>query len=301
MRASIFRDRPEILNHGLSLLVSVLVHAGVLYLLAAHFVSVKIIEFKEQVTPVVIVPPPPLELPRKARDPANLPAVIEGFPEFLPSRTLPREAGVQPQEIPVLEEPPETASIEAFEPKFSAGFQLNRTPPQKPGIASADRLRLPIQDRKKGTTDALARTPAPPKDVDWRKYLSSSSTGGRWSSYGGTSGGRRVRGALRGRTTTSASVKRYNLSPWASKAVEVIQKNWDIPPARPANPDAAVEIVIVLQKSGQVSTTEVVASSNDPAFDQAARFAIELSSPLPPLPDDFPAASLEIALVFSME
>jgi len=301
MRASIFRNRPDILSHGLSLLVSVLVHAGVLYLLAVHFVSVKIIDFKEQVTPVVIVPPPPLELPRKARDPANLPAVIEGFPEFLPSRTLPREARFQPGEIPVLEEPPEAVAIEAFEPKFSEGFQLDRTPPQKPGIASADRLRLPLRDRKKGTADALARTPAPPKDVDWRKYLSSSSTGGRLLPYGGASGGRRVRGDLRGRTTTSASVKRYNLAPWASKAVEVIQKNWELPPARPANPDAAVEIVIVLQKSGQVSAVELVASSNDPAFDQAARFAIELSSPLPALPDDFPAASLEIALIFSIE
>jgi TonB family protein len=301
MKASIFRNRPEILNHGLSLLVSVLVHAGVLYLLAAHLVSVKIIEFKEQVTPVVIVPPPPLELPRKARDPANLPAVIEGFPEFLPRRTLPREAGVQPQEIPVFEEPPEIAAIEAFEPKFSAGFQLDRTPPQKPGIASADRLRLPIQDRKKGTTDALARTPVPPQDVDWRKYLSSSSTGGRWSYRSSSIGGKRVRGDLRGRMTTSASVKRYNLAPWASKVVEVIQKNWDIPATRPSNPDAAVEIVIVLQKSGQVSTMEVIASSEDRTFDQAARFAIELSSPLPPLPEDFPAASLEIAFVFSIE
>ena len=301
MKTSIFRKRPEILSHGLSLLISVLVHGGVLYLLAIHLGSVKIIEFKEQVTPVVIVPPPPLELPRKARDPANLPAVIEGFPEFLPSRTLPRDARFQTGELPVLEEPPEAAAIEAFEPKFSEGFMLDRTPPQKLGIASADRLRLPIQDRKKGTAAALARTPAPPKDVDWRKYLASSSTGGRWLPYGGPSGGRRVRGDLRGRTTTSPSVKRYNLASWASKAVEVIQKNWDLPPARPSNPDAAVEIVIILQKSGQVSAVEVVASSNDPAFDQAARFAVELSSPLPALPEDFPAASLEIALVFSIE
>ena len=58
--------------------------------------------------------------------------------------------------------------------------------------------------------------------------------------------------------TTSASVKRYNLTPWASKVVELIQKNWDIPPTRPANPDAAVEIVIVLQKGGQVSNMEVI-------------------------------------------
>src|SRR4030042_6965997 len=168
MRTSIFRNRPEILSHGMSLLVSVLVHAGVLYLLAVHFVSVKIIDFKEQVPPVVMVPPPPLELPRKARDPANLPAVIEGFPEFLPSRTLLREGRFLPGEVPVLEEPPEAAAIEAFEPKFSEGFQLERTPPQKPGIASADRLRLPLRDRKKGPADALARTPAAPQDVDWR-------------------------------------------------------------------------------------------------------------------------------------
>lgn len=301
MRASILKKRPEISNHVLGLLVSLLVHGVVLYLLAAHLVSVKIIEFEEQVTPVVIVPPPPLELPKKAHDPANLPAVIEGFPEFLPSRTLPREEAFQPQEIPALEEPPPTAAVEAFEPRFSAGFELRPTPPQKPGIAYADRLRLPIQDRKKGPTDALGRTPAPPKDVDWRKYLSASSTGGRWSSYGGTTGGRRVRGDLQGRTTTSPSVQRYNLAPWASKVVEVVQKNWEIPPTRPSNPGSAVEIVIVLQKSGQVSTMEVVSSSNDWSFDQSARFAVELSSPLPPLPDDFPAASLEIALVFSIE
>src|SRR4030066_682960 len=137
MKASIFRKRPEILNHGVGLLVSVLVHAGILYLMAAHFVSVRIIEFKEQVTPVVIVPPPPLELPGKARDPANLPPVIEGFPEFLPSRTLRREGRFLPGEVPVLEVPPEAAAIEAFAPTLSEGFQLERTPPQKPGIASA--------------------------------------------------------------------------------------------------------------------------------------------------------------------
>jgi len=301
MKARLFRNRPGIFNHGISLLVSLLIHAGVLYFLAAHFVTVRIIDFKEPVTQVVIVPPPPLELPKRAQNPANLPAVIEGFPEFLPSRTLPREAGLQPQDVTTLEEPSEPAAIEAFEPKFSEGFRLDQTPPGKPGIASADRLRLPLTDRKKGRADALSRTPAPPKDVDWRKYLSSSPAGGRWSYHGSSVGGKRVRGDLRGRMTTSASVKRYNLASWASKVVEAIQKNWDIPPTRPANPDAAVEIVIVIQKSGQVSSMEVLASSEDRSFDQAARFAVELSAPLPPLPDDFPAASLEIAFVFSIE
>jgi TonB family protein len=301
MKADFLERRLEIRNRGLALLISLLVHVGILYLLATHFVSVRIIEFKEPVTPVVIVPPPPLELPKRARDPANLPAVIEGFPEFLPSRTLPGEAAAQAGEFPAAEESLERGAVEAFEPKFSEGFRLDQTPSEKPGITSGDRLRLPIPDRKKGGADVLAKTPAPPKDVDWRKYLSGSSTGGRWAYRSSTVGGKRVRGDLRGRMTTSASVKRYNLASWASKVVEVIQKNWDIPPTRPTNPDAAVEIVIVLQKSGQVSTMEVIASSEDRAFDQAARFAIELSSPLPPLPDDFPTASLEIAFVFSVQ
>jgi TonB family protein len=299
MRMTIFGKRPEILNHAVGLLVSLLVHAVVLYLLITHIGAVKIMEFKEQVTPVVIVPPPPLELPGKARNPANLPPVVEGFPEFLPRRTLPHEATGQPPEFPVLEEPSE--AVEALEPKFSAGFELDQKPPQRPGVASADRLKLPIQDRQKGAAEGLGRTAAPPKAVDWRKYLSADAAGGGWPAYTGPVGGRRIRGALLGRTTTSPSVKRYNLAPWASKAVEVIQKNWEIPPTRPANADSAVEIVIVLQKNGQVSSTEVVSSSNDAAFDRSARFAVELSSPLPPLPDDFPAASLEIALLFSVE
>jgi TonB family protein len=301
MKLSIFRDRPEILGRALSLLISVLVHAGVIYLLAAHFVSVKIIEFEDHVTPVVIVPPPPLELPKRARTPANLPPVIEGFPEFLSRRTLPSETVAPAEEAPALEEAPDAAPFESFEPRFTEGFRLDKKPPEKPGIASADRLRLSLPERRRGSAVSPTRTPAQPKDVDWREYLASSSVGGRWPGYGGATGGRRIRGDLRGRTTTSPSVKRYNLAPWASKAVEVIQKNWDIPSSRPPTADAAVEIVIVLQKNGRVSALEVVSSSQDPTFDQAARFAVELSSPLPPLPEDFPAASLEIALVFSIE
>ena len=149
MKVDFLRGRPEVRNHGLALLISLLVHAGILYLLAAHFVSVRIIEIKEPVTPVIIVPPPPLELPKSARNPTNLPAVIEGFPEFLPIRTLPGETTALGEEPVSPEEPAEAAAIEAFEPKFSQGFRLDQAPPGKPGIASADRLRLPIPDRRK--------------------------------------------------------------------------------------------------------------------------------------------------------
>ncbi|MBN2408669.1 MAG: TonB C-terminal domain-containing protein [Candidatus Aminicenantes bacterium] len=302
MKAPSPEDRPELLTRGLSLFVSLLIHAGMLYLLVTHFVSVRIIKFERPVTSVVIVPPPPLELPETARNPSNLPEVIEGFPEFLPSRTLPLKTAGPPPPVTSFEGSPTPAAVDAFEPRFTSGFRLDQSPPEKPGIISGDRLRLPIQERMIGSTSDLVRPAAPPpKDVDWRKYLSVGSGGLRGYLSGASSGRIRTRGSVRSGSTVSADIKKYNLSPWAGKVVELIQKNWDIPPTRPANPSAAVEITVVFAKSGQISALEVVSSSDDPTFNQSARFAVELSSPFPPLPEDFPAASLEVSFVFSVQ
>lgn len=302
MKASFPRIKPELFTRGLSLLVSLLVHAAMLYLLVTHFVSVRIIEFETPVTPVVIVPPPPLELPETARNPANLPEVIEGFPEFLPSRTLPLKSAVPPPSVTSYEEPAAPAAVDAFEPRFTSGFHLDQPPPEKPGAISGDRLRLPIQERMIGSAGELVRPAAPPpKDVDWRKYLSVGSGGLRGYLSGASSGRIRARGSVRSGSTVSSDIKRYNLSPWAGKVVELIQKNWDVPPTRPANPNAAVEIAVVIMKNGRISALEVIASTDDPTFNQAARFAVELSSPFPSLPEDFPAASLEVSFVFSVQ
>ncbi len=294
------KSRPEIFTHGFSLFISLLIHAGLIYLLITYFVSVRIIEFKDMVTPVVIAPPPRLNLPESARNPANLPEVIEGFPEFLPSRTLPMTAARASPPVVSSEEPVTPAAVEAFEPKFTTGFRLDQPSPEKSGIASGDRLRLPVRDRMIGSGNDLTRPVAPPKDVDWRKYLSAGPGGSR-GYLSGSSGRGRIRGSLRGGSSLSSDIKKYNLSPWASKVVELIQKNWDIPPTRPANPDAAVEISVIIQKNGRISALEVVASSDDQSFNQAARFAVELSSPFPPLPADFPPANLEVSFVFSVQ
>lgn len=301
MKTSLFKGRPEFLTHGLSLLASFLIHAAALYFLFTHFATVRIIDFKNPVTPVVIVPPPPLQLPETARNPANLPEVNEGFPEFLPSRTLPPRTALPSPPGTFFEEPETPSLVESFEPKFTTGFRLDRTSPEKSGMTSGDRLRLPIQERMKGSMDDLTRPTAPPKDVDWRKYLSVGAGGSRGYLSGPTSRRSRVRGSLLGGSSVSADIKKYNLSPWASQVVTLIQKNWDIPPTRPANPDSAVEIIVVLQKGGQISGLEIVVSTDDQSFNQAARFAVELSSPFPPLPEDFPAASLEISFVFSVQ
>jgi hypothetical protein len=64
MRLDILKTKPELLRHGLSLLVSLIIHAGLIYFLAVYFVSVKIIDFGKRVTPVLLVPPEKLHLPK---------------------------------------------------------------------------------------------------------------------------------------------------------------------------------------------------------------------------------------------
>ena len=301
MRTRLFKGRTEFLTHGFSLFASLLIHAGIIYLLITHFVTVRIIEFEKPVIPVLITPPPPLELPGTARNPANLPEIIVGFPEFLPSRTLPLKTPPSSPPATSFAEPETPAMVEALEPKFTEGFRLDKTTPEDSGSTSGDRLRLPIQERMKSPVAGLTRPAAPPKDVDWRKYLSVGAGGSRGYLSGTASGRSRVRSSLRGNSAVSADIKKYNLSPWASKVVALIQKNWEIPPTRPANPESVVEIVTILQKDGRVSGLEVVVPSDDQSFNRAARFAIELSSPFPPLPEDFPAASLELSFVFSVK
>ncbi|MEW5900454.1 MAG: energy transducer TonB [Acidobacteriota bacterium] len=299
MKFDFFENKPELLKHGLSLAISLVIHAVVIYLMAAHFVSVKIINFKEKVTPVLIAPPPPrLEVPEAARRPAELPVVVPDFPDFIPTRTLRRTQPSELQMMPPSAEAQTSSRIEAFEPKFSSGFRLDRTEPEKPGAGGRDRLRLTIPERSQSPVGKTTGSALPPKDVDWRKYLSAGAPGAPGAYYGAARR-RGGRSSLRAARISAAELRKYNLSPWASKVVELIQKNWDVPLTRLAAAETIVEIVVVIQKTGEISAIQVLGPSDDTSFDRAARLAIEASSPVPALPTEFPGGSLEISFVFS--
>jgi TonB family protein len=62
-----------------------------------------------------------------------------------------------------------------------------------------------------------------------------------------------------------------------------------------------VEIAVVILKNGEISSAAITGPSDDKSFDEIALEAVETSSPLPQLPADFPAASLEISFVFSIQ
>jgi len=297
VRSGIFKNKSDLVKHIISLAASLAVHAVIIYILAVHFVSVKIIDFRLPVTEVVIAPPPTglLRLPGVGGLPGNLPAVDPGYQDFIPRRTFAPQtpASIASEEAEVFPRLP-------VDSRLTSGFRLDRSAPAKSGSASVTALRLPIAEREGGTAGGMPAYNPPGKAGDLRRYFFSQQGGGG-ASGGLSSAGGPGRTGARGRSSVSSSVKAYDLSPWARTVVELVQKKWVVPPAVAPKPDETVEISLVILKSGALSAIMIVSPSDDRLFNQSARDAIEESLPLPPLPSDFPESSLELFFVFSRQ
>lgn len=138
------------------------------------------------------------------------------------------------------------------------------------------------------------------KDLDLSKYLFSDFSNIR-SIKSKASFGRYVTGSTSHRRSTSSHVVEYDVIPWAKEVVDRIQKNWIIPPEQKTRAKGQVGISVIIQKNGEVSSVEIVNSSNVEMLDQDALKALNWSSPFPKLPDDFPEERLEVYFVFSIQ
>lgn len=96
----------------------------------------------------------------------------------------------------------------------------------------------------------------------------------------------------------SFNSKNFDLTPWAGEVVIRIQKNWTIPALEKEISKSQVGISVIIDKTGELSSAEIVLSSKFESLDQAALEALKLSAPLPKLPDDFPAKNLEAYFLF---
>jgi hypothetical protein len=90
----------------------------------------------------------------------------------------------------------------------------------------------------------------------------------------------------------------YDITPWAKRMVYRVKKNW-IPPALSEYAlKGVVGIYLRIGRDGTIGNIHIRKTSGIRPLDQAAFNAIELSVPLPPLPDDFPNADLPAYLLF---
>jgi outer membrane biosynthesis protein TonB len=90
----------------------------------------------------------------------------------------------------------------------------------------------------------------------------------------------------------------YDITPWAKRMVYRVKKNWIFPAHSLYSWKGTVGIYLLIERNGALSRVYIRKTSNIRPLDQAAFNAIALSAPLPPLPDDFPHASLPAYLLF---
>jgi len=100
------------------------------------------------------------------------------------------------------------------------------------------------------------------------------------------------------RGSASPGVRGFDISPWAQLLVNIIQRNWVLPPEDAAKASGRVGITIIVDGNGQLSTVRVINSSSNQLLDRAALDAIARSLPFPRLPQGFPDRQLEAYLLF---
>ncbi len=105
-------------------------------------------------------------------------------------------------------------------------------------------------------------------------------------------------GAQRPRARMEIRSPGYDISPWATKAIAIIQANWKIPEAVRILDKSEVRIAVTIEKNGTLSAFNRLASAGLDVLNAAASAALNSGSPLPPLPDDFPRPNLEAVFVF---
>ncbi len=92
----------------------------------------------------------------------------------------------------------------------------------------------------------------------------------------------------------------YDWGAYAQSMVSKIRINWydNMPPLIRTGMKGVVTIRFAIQRNGSITDVTIINSSGVPPYDFAAKKAIELSSPLNPLPQDFPKSSEHVTAMF---
>jgi len=74
-----------------------------------------------------------------------------------------------------------------------------------------------------------------------------------------------------------------------------ITNAWNIPPQ---SKDLHAEVFLIIDRAGNVEQSRLVQGSGNALFDESLQRAIQQAQPLPALPEDYTARTLEVQLNF---
>ena len=287
------RDRPPRRDRAVGILVTVLFHAVLGFLIFHYRFTVKILSFgKETVRTIVLVPPLSIAVPRVVGGHGL--AELPGGPPGVSPQGQPAEAtgpaGEQGQ-APSGGAVPPPGSNSAI-PSLSSRFQESISIHGKSGLT----IPLAPPGTPPGPSGVGGGAPLP----DFSEYTRGAYRGGVGGYGSGVRGGSGGSGGGGGgqRVGMSIALKGYDLLPWATSVIDRIQLNWTLP-AVPEVPDKArISMIVVVKKTGELDSIEILEGTSIEVLDQAALEALRSSLPFPALPDDFPGDLLEITFEF---
>jgi TonB family protein len=148
------------------------------------------------------------------------------------------------------------------------------------------------------TNKASAAASAP---IDWRsaiREVKGPIGGGDGPDFGSSASGGESGLAEQGPISFETSW--YDWGPYAQSMVSKIRVNWysNMPQLIRTGIGGVATIRFTIQRDGRITDITLLKTSGHPPYDFAARKAIELSSPLQPLPADFPNRDERVTAMF---
>jgi hypothetical protein len=285
------------------LLGLVLVAHGILVYAVFHArFTIKMLNLKKETRNIRIVPPLKTTLPTIVGPPGA--AAVPGK-ATVPEKVAGGAGGGlkpagRPPAAPASSPPPSRPSAHAptsgAVASLASRFEQALTSRSKSGGESGLKITLGPPGSEAAAASGAGKGPPP----DLSQYIPGPAGSGA-GAYGTASAGASRGRSGRQRATVSIPLKGYDITPWATKVIAIVQKNWVLPDIGRLAARTRVRIILVIRKNGELSSLEISEGSSLDVLDEAAVKALRASLPFPSLPDDFPGDLLEADFEFAYE
>ena len=238
-----------------------------------------------------------------ATAPLNAPFSDANRKASMPTPTGPEKTVTPGEGNRVFTPPPQRSTGDNRQPSPSApAIQQSPAAPQPPAGAA------PAEEPNNNSASSLAfRKPqpqaVPANAADWRNAIrqaaqsGSGGSGPRGMDLNGAGGGEK---GFAESGPLSFETQWYDWGDYAESMVSRIRVNWyaNMPDLIKTGMKGVVTIRFTIHRDGHLTDIVILNSSGIPPYDAGAKHAIELSSPLRPLPKDFPNETERVTCMF---
>jgi hypothetical protein len=217
-----------------------------------------------------------------------------------PAETAPQSPAVEPTPAPQ----PQPERVASPEPETTAEEQPEEVPPDPSGTV-AEAAEEVAEEASAETADTTAETTSPALPPRRNQLLRSLASLERQADPRILDN--RDGGAEGPRSLAQFDTRGYDLGAYLRQVLGTIERNWrtNMPPLIRTGIGGATFVAMSIRRARADDGSEIAIivaertwSSGQPAYDSGALFALELSSPLPPIPEFYPYETIDGRLGF---